>query len=164
MTSLYAIAAEYRSTCEALSNLDFDAKTVADTLESISGDLETKAQSVAHVIRAIEADATAVKQWAKDANDRAKALEARAVALRDYLSSNMQACGITTIPGPGVSLSFRESHAVVIDEPALIPAHFMRQAHTPPPAPDKEAIKAAFKLGAEVPGARLETRQNLQIK
>ena len=164
MTSLYAIAEEYRSACAVLSNLDLDAQTVADTLEGISGDLEAKAQNVAHVIRAIDADAVAVKQWAKDAAERAKALEARSEALRDYLSRSMQACNITKITGPGVALSFRASHSVVIDEPALIPAQFMRQTPPPPPSPDKDAIKAAFKLGAEVPGARIETRTNLQIK
>ena len=116
------------------------------------------------MVRSFEADAAAIKQWAKDAATRAGALQARADSLREYLSRSMQACGIDKISGPGVALSFRTSHAVVIDEPALIPAEYMRQTPPPPPEPDKEAIKVAIKLGEIVPGAHIETRMNLQIK
>ena len=52
----------------------------------------------------------------------------------------------------------------MIDELALIPAMYMRQAPTPAPEPDKDGIKAAIKLGEIVNGARIETRMNLQIK
>ena len=116
------------------------------------------------MVRAMEADAAAVSQWAKDANARAKAIETRAEALRDYIARNMQACGIQKIEGPGVVLSFRKSTAVVIDEPGLIPAEFMKQPEPPPPAPSKTLIGDALKAGREVPGAHVETRQNLQIK
>jgi hypothetical protein len=163
MTSLFALSTEYRATAQKLADLDLDAQTIADTLEGISGDLEVKAQGVAHVIRAIEADASAVKQWAKDAAERAKALEARADRLREYLADNMEACGIEKIEGPGVKLSWRNSSAVVIDEPGLIPVSFMRLPDPPPPAPDKTAIKKAIEAGKEVPGAHIEARRNLQI-
>jgi hypothetical protein len=164
MTALYLIAAEYRTAAEQLANLDLDPQTVADTLDSMSGDLEVKAQAVAAMVRSIEADAAAIKQWASDANDRAKAVQARADSLREYLSTNMQACGITKIEGPGITVSFRKSSAVVIDEPGLIPAGYMRQPEPPPPVADKKAIADALKLGLTVPGAHVETRQNLQIK
>lgn len=164
MTSLLLIAQEYRAAAAALADLDMPPEVVADTLESLAGDIETKAQSVAHMVRQLEANAAAVKQWAKEASERAKATEARAERLREYLSSNMQACGITRIEGPGVVLSWRKSHAVVIDDEAQIPAAYMRTKPAPPPEPDKPAIAAAMKLGELVPGARIETRQSLQIK
>lgn len=126
MTALYLLANEYRSAATALADLDLDAQTVADTLEALAGDVEHKAQNVALMVRSFEADATAIKQWSKDAAERAKAVEARADALREYLSRAMQACGITKIDGPGIALSFRKSQAVVIDNEALIPAEFYR--------------------------------------
>lgn len=164
MTALYLIAADYRQQAEALADLDLPPEVVADTLESIGGELQDKAQAVAMMARNLDANAAACKAWAKQATERAKAIEARAASLRDYLASNMQACGISKIEGPGITLSFRASHAVVIDEPALIPVEYMRRPPLPPAEPDKEAIKAAIKLGEVVPGARVETRQNLQIK
>ena len=164
MTALYVLAAEYRNAAQLLADLDADPQTVADTLEGMAGDLEVKAQSVAMMVRGLEADAAAVAQWANDAYARSKSIEQRAEALRDYIARNMQACGIQKIEGPGVALSFRKSTAVVIDEPGLIPSEFMKQRDPPPPAPSKTLIGVALKAGREVPGAHMETRQNLQIK
>lgn len=163
MTALYLLAQEYRQAAAELANLDLPPEVVRDTLESMSGDLEHKAQNIAMMVRSFEADAEAVKQWAKDANDRARAIETRAEALRVYLDKNMTACGIEKIEGPGVKISFRKSSAVVIDEPGLIPAEFMKTPEPPPPAPDKTAISKAIKEGREVAGAHIEQRRNLQI-
>lgn len=164
MTALYLIAQEYRQAAEALADLDLDAQTIADTLEGMSGALEVKAQNVAMMARSIDAQAAAVSLWAKDANARAKALEARAEALREYLAQNLLACGITKLEGPGVTISFRKSTAVVIDEPGLIPIEFMKEPEPPPPTPIKSMIAEALKAGRDVPGARLDVRQNLQVK
>lgn len=164
MTSLIVLAQEYRATAAKLEDLDLDEQTVADTLEGMAGELEVKAQAVGFMVRSIEADAAAVKQWAKDAADRAKSLENRAEALRDYLARNMEACGIEKIEGPGIALSFRKSSAVVIDEPGLIPAAYMRTPEPPPPAPDKKLIADAIKDGTKVPGAHIEQRRSLQVK
>lgn len=164
MSSLFALTTEYRDAAMKLAELDMDAQTIADTLEGLSGDLEIKAQNVAMMARSLDADASAVKQWSKDAAERSKALEARAEALRDYLTRCMEACGIEKISGPGVSIGFRKSSTVVIDGVDLIPDEFMRVKAPPPPEPDKTAISAAIKAGREVPGAHIEHRTTLQIK
>lgn len=164
MTQLYLLAGEYRAAAEQLADLDLPPEVVRDTLESMAGELEVKAQAVGHMVRSIEANASAIQQWAKDAMERARSAQARADALREYLSTNLQACGISKVEGPGISLSFRKSTAVVIDEPGLIPAGFMRVPEPPPPSPDKKALGDALKAGEAVPGAHLETRLNLQIK
>lgn len=164
MTALYLLANEYRAVAEQLADLDLDPQTVADTLESMSGEIEAKSMAVGHMVRAIEANAAAMKQWAQDAQERARSAQARADALREYLSSNLQACGINKVEGPGIALSFRKSTAVLIDEPGLIPAEFMRQPEQPPPSPDKKAIGDALKASEVVPGAHVETRMNLQLR
>jgi len=164
MTALYLLAQEYRVQAAALADLDMPAEAVADTLESIGGEVEAKAQAVAMMARSLDADAAACEQWARQSGDLSKAYSARANALREYLAQTMTACGIQRISGPGVTLSFRASHAVVIEEAALIPAQYMTTPKPAEPAPDKAAIKAAIKLGEDVPGARIETRQNLQVK
>lgn len=164
MTALYLLTNEYRAAAMALAELDIDAQTVADTLEGLSGELELKAQSVGYMIRAFEADADACKAWAKTAAERAKAIEGRAEALRAYLHSCMQAAGIQKIEGPGIALGFRKSSAVVIDGVDLIPAAYMRQPETPPPAPDKSALLALLRSGETVPGTHLEYRLTLSIK
>lgn len=164
MTALFMLAKEYRDTALALADLDLDAQTVADTLESIGGELEQKAQNIGYLIRSIDADGEACRAWALQAESRSKALHARAHSLREYLAKAMQSCSITKISGPGISMSFRAAHAVVVDEPDLIPPTYMRQPKTPLPEPDKAAMLAAMRLGEVVPGAHIETRQSLQIK
>ncbi len=164
MTALFMIAAEYRDAATKLADLDLPPEVVADTLDSLSGDLEVKAQCVAHMVRKFESDALAIKQWAQTATDRAKAAQARADSLRAYLSEALASCGIQRVEGPGIALSWRKSTEVKIDEPGLIPAEYMRQPDPPPPAPDKRLIGDAIKAGKDVPGAHIATRSNLQIK
>lgn len=164
MTALYLLTAEYRDAATKLAELDLDAQTVADTLESLGGDLELKAQNVALMARSLDADADAMLAWAKQATERAKAVQARADSLRDYLARCLDAAGIQKIDGPGVRIGWRASTAVDVFQPELLPAEYMRQKPPPAPEPDKAAIGAALKAGQDVPGARLDQRRSLQIK
>ena len=59
-------------------------------------------------------------------------------------------------------LSYRKSEAVVLTDEAVIPAKFKKEKLTI--SVDKTEIKKAIKAWTEVPGAMIETRQNLQIK
>lgn len=162
-TSLFDLVGEYRAAADALSDLDLDPQTVADTLESLSGDLTDKAQNVAYVALNFEATAEAIKAHAAKQIERAKAIQERAAGLRRYIAASMEAVGMEKIEGPGVKLSFRKSTAVVIDGEDLIPTEYMRRKPAPPLEPDKAAISAAIKAGKEVPGAHVEARKSLQI-
>ena len=164
MTTLAMIAAQYRADADKLADLDLDEQTVADTLEAMAGDLEIKAQSVAHMVRAFEADAAAVSQWAKDAAARAKAIEARADRLRDYLAHCLDAAGVEKVEGPGIRISWRKSSSVVIDDETQIPLSLMVCPPAPAPRPDKASIASEIKAGRDVPGAHVEQRRSLQVK
>lgn len=165
MTALYNIAAEYREAAEKLSDLDLDEQTIADTLEGMSGELEVKATNVAFFARNLESLAASIKDAEAGMAARRKALENRAARMRDYLLNCMQLAGVQKIEGPYFKLAQRENPpAIIIDEPGLIPAEFMRQPDPPPPAPDKTAIKEALKAGKEVPGAHLARGVRLEIK
>ena len=59
-------------------------------------------------------------------------------------------------------LSYRKSEAVVFTDEAAIPSEFKKEKTTI--SIDKTEIKKAIKAWTEVPGAVIETRQNLQIK
>jgi hypothetical protein len=163
--TLFEIAGEYRDAAEKLAELDLDAQTIADTLEGLSGDLQTKAQSVVFMARNLEATAAAIKQAEADMAARRKAMENRATALRRYVLDAMQTAGIHRIECPQFRLSIRDNPgAVDIFEPALIPAVYMTQPETPPPVPDKAEINKALKQGADVPGARLARSKRLEVK
>lgn len=162
--NLFDIAAEYRQACEVLADLDLDPQTVADTLESLSGELEVKAANVVGFTRNLESLAEAIKAEEARMASRRKALESRAANLRSYVLSCMQSAGVQKIEGPRFKIAIRSNpEAVDVFDAAQIPAAFMRQPEPPPPSPDKTAIKAALKAGADVPGARLTQGQRLAV-
>jgi hypothetical protein len=165
MTALYEIALDYRKAADQLADLDLDEQTIADTLDSLGGELEVKAQNVAMFVRNLEATAVAIKDAEGKMAARRKAIENRAERMKQYILENMQFCEIRQIECPWFKISIRENpSAVVVDAPDLIPEEFMRVPEPPPPAPDKTAIAKALKAGQEVPGVHLMRGVRLDIK
>jgi hypothetical protein len=164
-TSLYVLASEHRAAAEKLADLEMPEEVVRDTLESISGDLEAKAVSVAQFVRNLEASAEQIKLAEKAMADRRKAIETRADNVRRYLLDNMVMADIQKIECPFFKLAVRDNPpSVVIDDERQIPANYMTDSAPPPPAPDKKLIKKAIEDGFEVPGAHLARGKRLEIK
>lgn len=164
MTALYTLALEFRAAAETLADLDLPPEVVADTLESLGGELELKAQNVALFCRNLEATAAAIKEAETGMAQRRKALERRVSDLKAYLLGAMQTTGIKKIEGPYLRIGIRDNpEAVEVFDAAQVPAEFMRQPEPPPAAPDKTAIKSAIKSGTEVPGCKLTLSHRLDI-
>lgn len=169
MSSLFAISQQYQALAHKLADLDFDATTIADTLEAsgIVDDLTTKASNIEHVARGAEAYLPAI-----DAEiDRLQALRAHrskiAAGLRAYLLENMQRLEIEHIDCPLFSITIRKNPpSVDVFDPLSLPAQYMVIPAPKPPvaAPDKKSIAAAIKSGVEIPGARLVQGVRLNIE
>lgn len=162
--ALYQLAAEFRQAAERLADLDLPPEVVADTLESISGDLDMKAQNVAMFAANLEATAKSIKQAEQDMKKRREAIEKRALSLRAYMLRCMLDAGVRKIEGPYLRIAIRDNPAAVdVFDAEQLPAVFMRQPPPPATEPDKAAIKEALKAGLDVPGARLSISQRLDI-
>ena len=169
MTALYVLTNQYLALAEKLADADFDAQTVADTIEAsgITDELSVKAQGIEYVARGALAHHDAI-----DAEiARLQALKAKrdkvAQGLRDYLKENMERAGIEKIECPMFSISIRKNPpAVEVLDTAELPAAFWRTPEPKPPvaAPDKAAIKAALTKGESVPGARLVQNTRIEVK
>lgn len=165
LPALYELVSEYKDASEKLQDMQLDEQTIADTLESIGGDLETKCNNVAFVIRNMESLAEQIKQAEDQMAARRKAIENRAANVREYLLRNMVLCGISKIESPWFKISIRSNPvSVVIDDAGKIPCEFYRYPEAPPPSPDKKLIKAAIESGRDVPGVHLEKTHSLSIK
>jgi seryl-tRNA synthetase len=163
--NLFEISREYRDAADTLAEMDLDETTVRDTLESISGDLSTKAQNIGFVIKNMESTAEQIKAHAKAMLDRAKALENRASNVKQYLFDGMKLANVPKIETPFFKLAIRDNPASVqIDDESLVPSIYKTEPVQPLPAPDKKLIAAALKDGFEVPGCRLVRGQRLEIK
>lgn len=163
--TLYEIGAEYRALADQLADLDLPPEAIADTLEGEVAAFEDKARAVACVLSNLEAEAEAYANHAKKASERAKALQARASGLQDYLRVQMELCGISEIKGAGLLLKLQNNPASVdvLDE-AQIPAEYMRTPPPPPIEPNKKLIGEALKAGIDVPGTKLKQTKRLAIR
>ena len=164
MTALYVLAQEHHSLATKLADLELDEQTIADTLESISGDLQEKSVNVAKYFRNMEADADKIEEAAKAMIERARAIRKRSASLKQYLHTNMERAGITKIESPWFVVSIKTNPASVkIDDESLIPSDYLREI----PAkfePDRKLIKSAIDDGYSVPGCHIERGTRLEIK
>lgn len=169
MSSLFNLTGQYLALAHQLADADFDAATVADTIDAsgIVDDIATKVQNIEHVARGAEAHNAAI-----DAEiARLQALKAHRVkvaqGLRDYIKQNMLTLGIERIECPLFQISIRNNPpAVDIYDPLSLPVEYMVTPEPKPPvaAPDKKAIAKAIKAGVEVPGARLIQSARLSVQ
>ena len=169
MTSLYQLTAQYRELANTLADSDFDAATVADTIEAsgLDDDIQQKAQSLEYVARTLEADKPAMLAEIERLQARIASRDKAAQGLRDYLLSSMRAMEKDKIETPMFTFQVRKNPpAVEIADPDALPPQFWRTPEPKPPvaAPDKAAIKAALQAGAEVPGAKLVQGVKLAVK
>lgn len=163
--SLYTIAAEYRAAADKLADLEMDPQTVADTLEGMAGELESKGVAVVMAARGMEAMAASIKAAEQEMAERRKRLEKRAEWLREYVRGAMEHTGIKQIECPHFRITLRANpESVDVFDAAQVPAQYLKTPEPPPPALDKTAIKAALKDGVDVPGARLVRGQRLEVK
>ena len=163
--TLYTIADQYLQDIQKLQDMDLDEQTFADTLESLSGDLEVKATNVAMFVRNLEASAESIKAAEKQMAERRKAIEAKAERIRNYLKDNMARTGITKIDCPYFALSLRNSPpAVEVINADEIPAQYFDIPEPPAPVLNKNRLKDDLKNGVIVEGARLIQSSYLQIK
>ena len=162
--ALYEIAREFRADADKLADLDLDPQTLIDTIEGMSGDLETKVQNTLFVARNLEVTAEAIRYAAATMEGRAKAIENRAIELRRRVLEAMKFTGIHKIEGPYFKLTIQNNTpAVDVFELGMIPAKFMTKPKTPDPVPDKRAIAIEFKAGKDVPGCRMTAGQRLVV-
>lgn len=169
MTALYALTTQYLELAEKLAEGDFDAQTIADTIEAsgITDELAIKAQGCEFIARGALAHHAAIDAEIARLQDLKASRERAAQAMREYIKSCMERAGIEKIECPLFKISIRSNPpAVEVTDPLSLPKEFWRTPEPKPPvaAPDKAAIKAALQSGVEVIGARLTQSTRLDIK
>lgn len=139
-----------------------DAEVKQDLQELIAIELKNKSNNITYVIKNLEGNNAAI-----DAEiERLQALKKRNSSNIENIKSNvlwfMQQNNIDTIKSDLATYSLRKSESTDIENVELIPQEFItiKQTFTP----DKTAIKKVIKEGREVPGAKVITNYNLQIK
>ena len=162
--NLYQLSAAYQHDAAKIADLDLDEQTLADTLESMSGDLEVKATNTIMVARNLGVTSQAIKDAAAAMMERSRAIDNRVDMLKKRVFMTMLDTGISRIECPHFALSIANNPASVdVFDSLQVPADYMRVIPETS-APDKALIKRALQDGYDVPGARLVQGQRLSIK
>lgn len=156
MNSLYELTENY----EYVLNMFYDGETedqvIFDTLESIEGEIEDKADNYAKLIRTITADAEAVKAEEDRLRARRQSMENRVRQLKDRLQANLEFIGKTKFKTALFSFSVSKNGGkqplTITDNLGEIPGKYLI-----PQAPivDKDAVRELLQE-KEVEWARLE--------
>ncbi len=170
MSSLYELNKEINELLENGFNLacvdvetgEIDMEKAAEYLETLQLERSEKVESIALFIKNLKSDAEKIKDEEKSLKARREAKERKADWLSEYLKSSMLQSGDKKFETARVVLSFRSSKQVVVDDLEKLDKAYITEKITY--AADKNAIKEAIANGVEVVGARIEEKQNLQIK
>ena len=157
---LYELTAEYQSLQRAAE----DGEDVGDQLAKLGGEIEAKGSGIVAVVKALDADAAAIKAEEKTLATRRKAIENNAERLREHVRTVMLAHGVASIKSPQCSITLSDGpEKVVVENEALIPEAFQRV--TVATEIDKAGILKAWKEHGEcVPGTKIERGTALRIR
>jgi hypothetical protein len=165
---LYELENDYLALMQAIDDEEIPEDAIADTLEAIKGEIEVKADNIACLLKNIEADMLAIKAEEIRLAERRKTKEKAHERLKQYLSDVLQRMSIDKVETARNKITFRKSESVeMLDEEAFIKwAQDNRDDLLTFSAPkaNKTEIKKALKVGTEIVGAQLISKNNIQIK
>ena len=166
---LYELKAVYENFLEAIEAGEIPEEAIADTLESIEADIEEKADSIACLLKGLDADIAAIKAEEDRLEQRRKSKEKTKESIKEYLSSTLLAMGKTQIETARNKISFRKTPPKVVfdDEKSFIEWAILNDDSLltyGKPTVNKTAIKEAIESGKEINGAKIVVGQNIQIK
>lgn len=179
---LWAIEAELIALLDSVDTCPEDLQPeLQERISSYMGQELAKVDQIAHVLAALEYEQKAASDEIARLQERKKAAAKSQDRLEQYVCRVIAQRDVKKLEGRTNTLSVRPSDAVVISDEEKLPYWFRPVTITMPyalwseialqnelPNPsigvDKAAIKKALKDGDEVPGAKLESRSNLQRK
>lgn len=162
--ALYELASQYRSLKELQDADDVPPEVIADTLESLEGDIQDKCVAISHVILNLQAAGEAIVKAAQTREARGKSLLKRADMLKAYMLLHMQAVEISKVHHEDFDIRRQNSpKTVVIDDETRVPDEYWVQPDAPPKRIDKEKIADAYKAGLEVEGTHSFQGEHIRI-
>ena len=150
MSNLYELTSNYETVLNMLYDEEIDEQMLFDTLESIEGEIEEKADGYAKIIKELEAKQKARKEEAKRLTDGAKVFENRVKAWKTKFATNLFSFNIAKNGG---------KQALTID--GDVPEEYTKTIIEN----DTDKIRQALENGENLPFAHLEPRgESLRIK
>ena len=142
---------------------------LAQKIDEVSIDLNTKIENIGCYIKNLEADVEAFKKEEDNLEKRRKSTERKIEGLKRYLNGYLMACypndsdrAKWKFKSPKVVLGYRKSSSVEVPDIEKLDKKYLKI--TTKVDLDKKAISDAIKNGEEVKGAFIKQNINLNIK
>ncbi|MBA4697803.1 MAG: siphovirus Gp157 family protein [Ruminococcus sp.] len=156
MSNIYELTDQYKEIENMLYDGETEEQVILDTLESIDGEIEDKADNYAKIIKNLDANIQAVKTEKDRLQARAQSMEAKKQRLKDTLQANLEFIGKTKFKTALFSFSVAKNGGkqplTITDNIGEIPGKFLIPQN---PVVDKEAVRELLK-DKEVEWAHLE--------
>lgn len=161
--SLYHYTEEFLAVRAALEAADVDETVFHDTLEAYEDTIASKMENVIKYRNELLGLAELQKAEAKKLNEAAKAKEAAAERLKDYMDQTMKAIGSKELQAGAYKLKYRKgSEVVIVDEEKLPDMYWVEQDPVPMSKPE---LKKLIQAGEEIDGVCLKRNPDtLQIQ
>ena len=160
MTNMYALTKAY----EEVQALAENGEDVTDTLLSLEGDIEVKAENTNKVIKMFSGYNTSIDEEIKRLQEIKKHNENAVERLKTGIENMMIALNKSELKTPLFSAKWvKNPPSVVIDDETQVDAKYLTiipQIYNV----DKNALKEDLKNGIELPFAHLEQGRRLDLK
>ncbi|APX73136.1 siphovirus Gp157 family protein [Companilactobacillus allii] len=159
MATIYELTGKYLELVD--HEEDLDPTLFHDTLDSITGATEDKANGYAMVDLELSKDEEGLKDEAQRLLKRAKNINTNRKVLRQSLQEAMEAMGMDIIKTDNFTISIRKNPpSVNINDESKIPAYLTKVVYSV----DKKEVGNRLKKGEDIPGAELLRKRSLRIK
>lgn len=129
-----------------------------DKLSELQMQSDKKIENIGCYIKNLLAEAKMIEEEEKVLSKRRRACKNKAESYKQYLSNYLNGRKFKTAK---VSISYRKSDSINIDDPGQVPRHYFKYAD---PTVNKTKAREDIKAGKTIPGITLETKYNIQIK
>lgn len=163
MFKLYELTEMYRNIQDLINDDEVGAEALVEALNKIEGDINSKAENIAKILRAMDGDIETLKTEEKRLANRRRTLENKHKNLKNYLETQFKAMKIDEVKTPLFTISLQKNPPSVniIDE-NLIPEDFIKTETIT--SISRRDILEALKEGEEVPGTELKQTRTLRIR
>lgn len=163
--NLYNLSTKYNELLNLMQSVDTtdpDTQEVfQDTLESLDGAIEDKAENIVHVLQQLKYDEEVIGKEISRLQAKKRALSNNQKQLKDYLKDTMEFTGKTKIKSPLFSIWVQNNNPrMIVEEGADIPKEFYEKQ------PDKLNNRKLKEYIEEhtIEGVRLEQGRSVRFR
>ena len=164
MNSLYELSNDYALLLSLLYDEDAEEQTLIDTLDSIEGEIDDKAESYAKIIKDLEVSCDNMTAEINRLKEHQTAVKKRMEWLKGNLFTAMKEVGKTKIKGDIFTVSIQKNGGAaplkVLVEPSELPEDLRKVKYEA----DKEALRKLAEQGDTRYAVIEERGESLRIK